>query len=321
MENRSHALLAGLFTLAFLAAAVLALWWLGGTREATHTYILETRGSVTGLNLEAQVRYRGIRAGKVKDIRPDPRDPATLLVEITLGRQYLLTDRTVARLNTQGITGIAYVMLEEGEEGEGASPGQGKPLPLDEKSPPRLQIQPGLLQQLGQHADDIGEQVTELSIRLNRLLDDRNLKNVKRSLDNLAAATDSLKELPVIMASLRTALSEANISRLNALLAHLEKTAGETAPLTAETRKLVATLNGLAQRIDTLAVSAGGVGERLNAETLPRAESLMRDVAAATRRLDRLVDTLNDAPQSLLFGNAPAKPGPGEAGFVPPARK
>lgn len=317
MENRSHALLAGLFTLVFLAAAALALWWLGGTREATHTYILETRGSVTGLNFEAQVRYRGIRAGKVKDIRPDPQDPATLLVEITLGRQYLLTDRTVARLNTQGITGIAYVMLEEGEEGEGT----GKPLPLDGNSPPRLQIQPGLLQQLGQHADDIGEQVTELSIRLNRLLDDRNLQNVKRSLDNLAAATDSLKELPAIIASLRAALSEANIGRLNALLAHLEKTAGETTPLTAETRKLVAILNGLAQRIDTLAVSAGGVGERLNADTLPRAEALMRDVAAATRRIDRLVDTLNDAPQSLLFGNVPAKPGPGEAGFVPPAGK
>lgn len=314
MENRSHALIAGLFTIAFLLAAALALWWLGGTRELTHTYLLETRGSVTGLNLEAQVRYRGIRAGKVKDIRPDPANPATLLVEITLGRQYQLTDQTIARLNTQGITGIAYVMLEEGEEA-------GTPLPLDGKSPPRLRIQPGLLQQLGEHASDIGEQVTELSLRLNRLLDDRNLGNLRRSLDNLATATDSLKELPLIMASLRSALSEANIGRLNALLAHLERTAGETTPLTAETRKLVTTLNGLAQRVDTLTVSAGGVGERLNAETLPRAEALMRDMAAASRRLDRLIETLNDAPQSILFGNAPPRPGPGESGFVAPSVK
>lgn len=317
MENRSHALIAGLFTIVFLLAAALALWWLGGTREATHTYLLETRGSVTGLNLEAQVRYRGIRAGKVKDIRPDPADPATLLVEITLDRQYVLTDQTIARLNTQGVTGIAYVMLEEGDTGEMA----GKPLPLDEKAPPRLSIQPGLLQQLGEHAADIGEQVTELSLRLNRLLDDRNLQNLRHSLDNLAVATDSLKQLPVIMASLRAALSDANIGRLNALLAHLEKTAGAAAPLAVEARALVATLNGLAQRLDTLAVSAGGVGERLNAETLPRAETLMHDVAAATRRLDRLIDTLNDAPQSLLFGNAPPRPGPGESGFVPPAEK
>ena len=317
MENRSHALIAGLFTIVLLLGAVLALWWLGGTRDQTYTYILETRGSVTGLNLEAQVRYRGIRAGKVKDIRSDPLDPATLLVEITLGRQYRLTDRTLAKLNYQGITGIAYVMLEEGPEGQGA----GKPLAAEDADPPRLQIQPGLLEKLGDKAGDISVQVAELSLRLNRLLDERNLQNLQRSLDNLATASDSLKALPTIMTSLRTALSDANLGRLNALLVHLEKTAGEAAPLTAEARALVATMHTLAQRFDGLTATVGGVGERLNAETLPRAESLMRDMAAATRRLDRLIDTLNDTPQAVLFGNAPAKPGPGEAGFVPPAVK
>ncbi|MDP1652514.1 MAG: MlaD family protein [Rhodocyclaceae bacterium] len=316
MENRAHALLAGLFTVALLLAAALAVWWLGGTRDQTHTYLLETRGSVTGLNLAAQVRYRGIRAGKVKDIRPDPLDPDTLLVEIALGRQYRLTDKSVAKLNYQGITGIAYVMLEEGPEGQGA----GKPLDVESADPPRVKIQPGLVEKLGDKAGDIAGQMAELSVRLNRLLDERNLQNISRSLDNLAIASASLKELPRTMAALRSVLSDANLGRLNALLAHLEKTAGEAAPLTAEARSLVATMKTLAQRFDTLAITAGGVGERLNAETLPRAESLMRDVAAATRRLDRLLETLNDTPQAVLFGTAPAKPGPGEAGFVvPPA--
>ncbi len=311
MENRSHALMAGLFTLIFLIAVALALWWMGGTRDLTHTYLLETRGNVTGLNLEAAVRYRGIRAGKVQDIRPDPLDPAQLVVEISLARKYPLTDKTVAKINFQGVTGIAYVMLEEGS-------GAGKPLDVGAADPPRLKIQPGLFEKLGDKAGDISVQVAELSERLNRLLDERNLQNLQRSLDNFASASDSLKELPKIMAGLRTALSDANLGRLNALLAHLEKTAGEAAPLAAEARALVASMKTLAQRFDTLANSASGVGERLNAETLPRAESLMRDMSAAARRLDRLLDTLNDTPQAVLFGAAPARPGPGEAGFVPP---
>lgn len=314
MENRSHALLAGLFTLCFLLAVALALWWLGGTREAMQTYILATRGSLPGLNIEAQVRYRGIRAGKVKDIRPDPADPVTLLVEIALGRQYSLTDKTVAKLNTQGITGIAYVMLEEAEEG-------GKPLSFGANGPPRLQIQPGLLQQLGENAADISEQVTELSLRFNRLLDDRNLRNLGRALDNLAAASESLKDLPVIMASLRNVLSEANVAKLNSTLTQLEKTAGEAAPLAREARGLLASLRQLAQRLEGLALGAGKIGERFEAETLPRAEALLRDVALATRRLDRLIDTLNDTPQALLFGTSQPRPGPGESGFVAPAAK
>jgi phospholipid/cholesterol/gamma-HCH transport system substrate-binding protein len=318
MENRSHALMAGLFAVVFFLAAALALWWLGGSRELTDTYILETRGSVTGLNPEAQVRYRGIRAGKVRDIRPDAQDPGLLLVEISLARQYRLTDRTQARLNYQGVTGLAYVMLDEGKSGAGT--------PLDTGgAPPRILIQPGLFDTLGDKAGDIATQVAELTARLNRLLDERNTQNVARTLDNLAAASEGLKEAPKLVAALRTALSDANLQRLGAILAHLEKTAGEAAPLTAEARNLVATMNGLAQRLDRVADGAGGVGERLNNETLPRAEALLTEVTAATRRLDRLLDTLNDTPQAVLFGAAPPRPGPGEAGFaapvVPPAKE
>jgi phospholipid/cholesterol/gamma-HCH transport system substrate-binding protein len=312
MENRSHALMAGLFTVFLLLASALALWWFSGTREMTHTYLLETRGSVTGLNLEAQVRYRGIRAGKVRDIRTDPDDPGLLLVEITLGRQYTLTDRTLARLNQQGITGLAYVMLEEGGEG------QGVPLAVDGSA--RLVIQPGLFETLGDKAGAIAQQVAELSQRLNRLLDERNTQNIARTLDNLSAASEGLKEVPRLMATLRAALSDANLGRLQAILSHLEKTAGEAAPLTAEARALVATMNTLAQRFEGVMTTAGAVGERLDADALPRADALMAEVHAATRRLDRLLDTLNDSPQAFLFGAAPVRPGPGETGFVVPSR-
>jgi len=308
MENKSHALAAGLFTLLFLAAVALALWWFSGSGEATHTYWLETRGNVTGLNLQAQVRYRGIRAGKVQDIKPDPVDPAVLLVEISLGRQYRLTDKTTAKLNQQGITGLAYVMLEDGE-------GTGKLLDPEASPPPRITLRPGLLDALTQQAEGVAKQVHELTTRLNRLLDERNVRNASKALENLAAASE---EMPQMMAAMRSVLSADNLKRLNALLAHLEKTAGEAAPLTAEVRVLVRSMNGLAGRFERLADSAGTLGERLNSETLPRAEALMSDVGAATRRLDRLLDTLNETPQSVLFGTSPARPGPGEAGYAVP---
>jgi phospholipid/cholesterol/gamma-HCH transport system substrate-binding protein len=304
--------MAGLFTVFFILAAAVALWWFSGSRELTETYILETRGNVTGLNLEAQVRYRGIRAGKVRDIRADELDPGVLLVEVSVASRYRLTDRTVARLNFQGITGLAYVMLEEGKEGKGTL------LDVSGPTPPRIRIHPGLLDKLGDKAGDIAGQVAELSVRLNRLLDDRNVENIGRTLDNLAAASESMKEAPRVMAALRAALSDANLKRLGAVLAHLEKTAGETAPLTAEARQLVGTLNGLARRLDGVTSQAG---ERLTAETLPRAEALMSEVTVATRRLDRLLDTLNDTPQAVLFGTGAPQPGPGEAGFAAPRKE
>lgn len=313
MENRSHALIAGLFTLTLAVAAALALWWFSDARDAMHVYLLETRGSVTGLNREAQVRYRGIRAGKVRDIRPDPDDPAVLLVEIGLARQYVLTDRTVARLNQQGITGLTYVMLEEGDAGSGT------PLPVDGSA--RLAIRPSLFDSLGERVAGIAERAEVLAGRLDRLLDEKNAQNVERALDNLAVASEGLKELPQIAAAFRAALSEANLARLAAILAHLEKTAGEAAPLTVEARALLATFSALTGRIDAVLAHAGVVGERLDRDTLPRVEALTTEIHAATRRLDRLLDTLNDAPQAVLFGATPVPPGPGEPGFVAPVTK
>lgn len=312
MENRSHALIAGLFTIVLALAAALALWWFSGTRELTHTYLLETRGSVTGLNFEAQVRYRGIRAGKVRGIRPDPADPGLLLVEISLARQYVLTDRTIARLNQQGITGLAYVMLEEGADGTGT--------PLATDGSARLAIRPGLLDTLGDQAGDIAAQVAELATRLNRLLDERNADNIALALDNLAVASAGLKELPQLVAALRAALSDANLERLRAILAHLERTTGEAAPLAAEARALVASLGELTQRVDAALAAAGSLGARIEGDTLPRAAELMTEVRAATRRLERFLETLDETPQALLFGAPPAQPGPGEPGFVSPRR-
>lgn len=314
MENRAHALLAGLFTLCFISAAAFAAWWLGGSGEKTHTYLLETRGNVSGLNLEAQVRYRGIRAGKVKAIYTDPADPSILLVRIVLGRQYRLTDKTVARLNYQGVTGIAYVMLEE------TTP-NGKPLEPDEANPPRLTLKPGLMDTLGQRAGDISTELAELVTRLNRAFDERNLNHLQRMLENLASASEGLKNLPKLVDNLNAALSPENLDKLNTLIAHLEKTAGEAVPLANEVRQLVAHLGSLTQRLDALATTTNDLAGHLDASTLPRAEKLIDEMTATARRLDRLIEMLNDTPQALLFGPPPARPGPGERGYVAPAGK
>jgi phospholipid/cholesterol/gamma-HCH transport system substrate-binding protein len=66
MENESHALAAGIFTISSALPPQSPSGGWGRATTSTTTYLLETRGNVTGLNVQAQVRYRGIRAGKVR---------------------------------------------------------------------------------------------------------------------------------------------------------------------------------------------------------------------------------------------------------------
>lgn len=311
MENRSHALAAGIFTILFAMAAAVAIWWLGQSDESTTTYLLETRGSVTGLNAQAQVRYRGIRAGKVAAIGPDEADPRVILVRITVDNRFKLTRGSTAKLGYQGVTGLAYVQIED--EGTSSEPLAGK-----NGEPPRIALRPTLLDTLGDKAGDIVDQISTVSLRLARLLDEKNVNNLARALENVAAASDGLREMPVILASVREALSESNLRNLRQILAHVEKTAGESAPLTAEMRELVKSMGVLSRRFDQLTSSAG---DELTTGMLPRANALMRELATNSRQLSRVLDGLESNPQMLIFGRGASAPGPGEAGFTAPIKQ
>ena len=312
MENRSHALAAGLFVIVFGLAAALALWWLGQTDEKVDRYVLETRKNVTGLNVQATVRYRGIRAGKVDMIEPSPRDPRILHVHISLDSRFKLTKATTAQLGYQGVTGLAYVLIEDdGSSNEPLRVGAGE-------TAPTIPLKATLFDTMGEKAGDIVTQIGVVSTRLAELLDEKNTKSISRTLENVATASDSMKDLPAVMASLREALSAANMQRLQQILVQVEKTAGEAAPLTGEVREMVRSLTVLSKKVDVLAGQGGAVGEELATATLPRANALMREVGANSRQINQLLEKLESNPQMLIFGGDMGPPGPGETGFVVP---
>lgn len=313
MEDRAHALAAGLFTLLLGLAAAFFIWWLGQSREDVAYYVLEARDNVTGLNNQAQVRYRGIRAGRVQSIDIDKEDRRLILVRISLDARYALTGGTKAKLKLQGVTGLAYVQLED----DGSDP---RPLaPAKNGDLPRIALSPPLLDTLGEQAGDIAEQANVLASRLTRVLDERNLNNVSRTLENLAAASERLKDgmeaVNPVLASLRQTFSDENMKRLNVILFNLEKTSGEAAPMVVDLRETVRSVSALTARLDRLVAESGG---QLTTTMLPRASDLMEELTVSARRLTRLIESLEREPRALVFGRGMIAPGPGEAGFVVP---
>lgn len=287
MENRSHALMAGIFVVVLSLCSALAAWWFSGRNDDTRDYLLVTRGNVTGLNPQAQVRYRGMQVGKVENITLDPQDARNILVLIRIDDDIPLTMGTTARLNTQGVTGLTYVMLED----DGADP---KPLPRPNGQLPRIALRSSTMDSL---AEAVG--------RIARLFDDKTVQDMRRTLNNVADATEGLKELPAILASVRQVLNEENLRNIRALVSHLEQTAGQAAPLTAEMREVAQSMQQLSKRFDQL-------GAEANTKTLPRINGLLKELEQNSRALNRVLENMDEAPQSVIFGRVPPPPGPGE---------
>ena len=97
--------------------------------------------------------------------------------------------------------------------------------------------------------------------------------------------------------------------------AEVGKTAGE---LTLAARRLN-DKGGMLDRLNDGADALASGAQTLNATTLPRLHRATDDTSRAARQAGRAVSSINENPQSLLFGSGPARPGPGEPGFVAPA--
>ncbi len=60
-----------------------------------------------------------LTVGKVENIRLDPKDSHTILIRISVDKDLPLTKNAYAQLGYQGLTGLAFVQLnDEGGEAE-----------------------------------------------------------------------------------------------------------------------------------------------------------------------------------------------------------
>lgn len=141
MENRAHALAAGLFAIMLGAGIVFAIWWFSDQRVPMRELVLEARGDINGLGEQSRVRYRGMAAGRVRAIGIDPADLRTLLVSIVVPADLPLTQGTTATLGTLGVTGLAFVQLDDRGDDR-------RPLFAADGEAPRIALRAGLVEQL-----------------------------------------------------------------------------------------------------------------------------------------------------------------------------
>ncbi|MFI5443929.1 MlaD family protein [Polaromonas sp. UC242_47] len=317
MENKAHAMAAGAFVLAVAALlAVLAVWLTrdSGTR---HLFEMSTRETLSGLQPQAQVRFRGVPVGKVEFIGFDHKIKGNVLVRISVDEGTPLTKTTVASVSSQGVTGLGFIQLEDD------GPATAAPLVPNDDDPPRIPLSPGQLDQMLDKAEVILGQVQAAGTQLNKLLADNNQQALMATVQQFGQAADSLNKLALklepVVASLPQLSQEAS-STMKSL-----KTAANDVSQTATAVTATADrLNAKGGPLDK--VSEGGAAlaatvETFSAATLPRLGEVAEETARAMRQLRRTVNAVDDNPQSLIFGNGPPTPGPGEAGFTAPGGK
>lgn len=314
MENKSHAMAAGIFVLVVAALlAGLAVWLTRDNREY-QLYEMSTKDGVSGLQPQATVRYKGVPVGKVVRIGFDPQIPGNVLIRIAVGENTPVTSATYAQLGYQGVTGLAHIQLDDGvQAGQEPKPG---PSGL-----PRLTMRSSPLNMLADQGPVLLERVDEISRRLNAMLGEDNQKHMSEALQNIAAAAGSVNELAGTMnkaaAGFPQITSDAH-QTLQSLTKAGDAATGVAHGLQDTVRKINAPDGPLKQIADgTQALSEAA--DAMGRGTLPRVNRAADDFSRASRSLTNMASRIGDNPQSVLYGAGVGQPGPGEPGFAAPA--
>lgn len=311
MENRSHALLAGAFTLLLLAAVILGAVVINRDRSTLKNYEIVSSTPVSGLSAQSAVRYQGVLVGKVQSLALNPDRPGQVRILIGVTPNTPITESTWAELGVQGVTGLANVDLrDDGSSRTGLRPA-GRDLPV-------IPLRPGLLERFEQRGGTIMANIELISTQLSKVLDDQNVQALHASLQNAVDVSNSLKALGD---QLQPAIGKVGplIDTLNDTSRQARLAAQDVGALAQRARQVVARLDAPDGPLSMATRSLQDISwaaARLSNETLPAVTGMANQLGMTARGVSYTVRRVGDTPQSLLFGAPAPRPGPGEAGFA-----
>jgi phospholipid/cholesterol/gamma-HCH transport system substrate-binding protein len=295
METRANYVLIGAFALAgFLGILAFFLWFAKLQLDRQFAYYDIDFSSVSGLSDASDVRFAGLPVGQVVDVRLSPDNDGTVRVRIEIGSDTPVRSDSVATIEPQGVTGVAYVGISAGTpDGPLLAPTSGQDVPM-------IDAGQSVLQSLSEDAPLIVSETLEIVRNLRELIDDENQQKVQNILENVEQSSEAFAKTLADFSEISDTMSgfATEIDRFNTTLETLTRDVSGTITTAQETLDAITALaedarglvsDGSAAIAQAQAAAAAGEAY-VTAQLGPATDQLNRSVAELETRLVTLSD-------------------------------
>lgn len=293
MESKVNYRIVGLFSIIFLACFVVAVFWFGkfGVQNDYDKYRVLSTESVSGLNIEAPVKYRGVVVGSVIDIKINAQNTEQIELVLKIKKGTPIKTTSVASLKPQGITGLNFVDITPG--------GNTAPLLKDTpgESTHTIIYGPSLFSKVDSSFTSMTERVQNILDKVDTAMSDKNMNHLSQSIQNLSAVSEKLSNR----------LDEiGEITKNSKDLPHESKEAIKKLSAAAEG------INSVAAKIDG-AIKRGDFDYKKDiTDVTNETKKLLEELRSVSRESDVLIKDIRKSPSSLLFESSSIPKGPGE---------
>ncbi|MDX2482647.1 MAG: MlaD family protein [Pseudodonghicola sp.] len=189
METKANFVLIGTVTvLGVLGLLGLLVWFSKIEIDRQYAWYEVLFESVSGLGMAGDVRYNGLSVGRVIALDLDGDDPSKVRVRIEVTADTPIKTDTTAQLNSQGVTGVAFVSLS------GGSPDAALLRNADDATDvPLIPSERSVIQALTEDAPDMVAEAVGAIKEIRSFLGTENQDSVANILKNLESASGNLE--------------------------------------------------------------------------------------------------------------------------------
>ncbi len=307
MEGRVNYLLVGIFVAGFIAGILGFAFWLMkySNYEQTNRYVVHFNESVAGLSKDASVKYMGVDAGVVEDIKVHPTNTQLVSVYLKINHNIKIKEDMQATLKFYGMTGLAYVEIS------GNNP--NAPL-LNSKTDkiPIIPSSPSIFTKLDETLANLVDKLSTTSQKIDNLLSEKNIQNVEDTLENISAVTGELKTNKTDISSLikKASLVLEKIEQITSSLdggfgKDIQKTVKEFKTASREMKTLIRNINSTLKRGDYNL-------KEITEPTLQKLSTMIDEISNLSIKIEEVAQQIEESPSDLIFKREVIKLGPGE---------
>jgi phospholipid/cholesterol/gamma-HCH transport system substrate-binding protein len=307
MEREANYVAVGVFVLLLAVMGVLFVYWYADSHQHRDfvRYEIYFDGTVSGLTEGGPVRYLGVDVGRVQRIRIDPRADNRVQVVADIDSTTPVSDRTLAQLSLQGITGLLYIDLQQQRSDDyrrvlAAVPSERYPVIRSVHSD---------FDQFLSSLPSLTARVNDLFDRTSKLLSDDNVRTITRLIESVDQAASGLPRSERNLDGLVDSLRETTNSARQLIDELHGTTTTASVDFLAAVQGLRTTSANLASTSSTLSAFATENRAQLSSfvsEGLPQFQALLRDSRQAAQQIDRLSRSLNENPSRLIYQPQPS---------------
>ncbi len=329
METKANYALIGLFTLGVIGAAFGFVWWFSAATRGSEKigYRVVFQGSVSGLSRGSLVRFNGLRVGEVTEISLVSEDPRLVQSFIEVDPKTPIKTDTRARLEFQGLTGVANIQLT------GGSPEANALVNPDRTGKPTIFADRSDFQDILETVQRFAGRADTIMSKVEKLVDDnesnvagtvRNLQNFSKALSDNSAGVSAflasvgdvsqristlsqrLESMAQPLEDLVRAVDGASVRRVIGNVDSFAQALGDgraqVSAMLGDASSLVSRLNGSSARLDEVMADLSRLSRTIDAEKLNRTFENMEKFSAGLgdgKVLERVIGNADAFTQSL----------------------